>query len=326
MTLLDSPASPEAPAPPDPGSAPVPPTRATAKPARRPVSLPWQLVSTALIILATTLLGFVLYVGLISGLHHDRAQHTAYANFRKELAMATAPVGPTELKDPNHTERGSRLVHVGTAVAILRIPEIGVREVVFEGTSGSVLQKGPGHLRDTVLPGQAGLSEIMGRAAAYGGPFGKLSHLNPGDTFSVTTGQGVSNFRVLDVRRAGDAQPAPPDAGRGRLILATAAGSPLLPSGVLRVDADLVSPTQPTPRQVLTDANLSPSEKALGTDPAAWIPLVLWGQVLVIAAIGITWARMHWGRWQIWIVAIPVLGFFGLTVADEIARLFPNLM
>jgi len=27
-----------------------------------------------------------------------------------------------------------------------------------------------------------------------------------------------------------------------------------------------------------------------------------------------------------WIVAVPALGFFGLAVADQAARLFPNLM
>jgi len=290
------------------------------KPPKRPLTLPRQVASTSLAILATVLLGFVLYIGLISGLHHDRAQHTAYANFRKELANATAPVGPTQPANPK------KLLAVGTAVAVLQIPEIDLREVVFEGTSGSVLQKGPGHLRDTALPGQAGISEIMGRAAAYGGPFGRLSHLNPGDTFSVTTGQGASNFRVLDVRRAGDPQPAPLDIGRGRLVLATADGTPFLPSGVLRVDAGLVSPTLPTPATVLSTADLSATEQALASDPSAWIPLVLWGQALVLAAVGITWARTRWGRWQTWIVAVPVLMFFGLAVADQAARLFPNLM
>ncbi|HZE51183.1 MAG TPA: sortase [Jatrophihabitantaceae bacterium] len=317
MTLLDVP-----PAAVDPADLASRPTKL----ARRRLSLPGQIVSTSMIILATVLLGFVGYLGLISSLHHDRAQHTAYADFRKELASATAPVGPTRLIDPDHPDRGGKLLATGTAVAILRIPEISLREVVFEGTSGLVMQKGPGHLRTTVLPGQAGVSEIMGRAAAYGGPFGKLSHLNPGDTFSVTTGQGVSNFRVLDVRRAGDPQPLPPAIGKGRLVLATADGTPFLPSGVLRVDADLVSPTLPTAATVISAANLPKSEQTLGTDSSAWIPLVLWGQALVLIAIGITWARTRWGRWQTWIVAVPALGFFGLAVADQAARLFPNLM
>jgi sortase A len=210
-------------------------------------------------------------------------------------------------------------------VAVLSVPKIHVKEVVFEGTTPSVLQNGPGHLRDTPLPGQAGVSEIMGRAATYGGPFGRLSHLHAGDLITVLTGQGESRFRVLDVRHEGDPLPTPLLVGRGRLVLATAAGTPFIPSGVLRVDADLISPTLETPASVLSANDLSPSERAMGTDPSAWVPLVLWGQGLVLAAVLLTWARTRWGRWQTWIVAVPVLLFFGLAVADQAARLLPNL-
>lgn len=285
-----------------------------------PVLPPWRRVaSTAALILSVTLLGFCLYVGLLSRLHYDRAQHDAYADFRAQLAQATAPVGPVQPDDPK------ALLPLGTPVAVLGIPEIGLRDVVFEGTSGHVLENGPGHLRSTVLPGQAGTSEILGRAAAYGGPFARLAELNPGDPFTVTTGQGVHNYVVLDVRRAGDPQPTPLATGRGRLILATADGVPFLPSGVLRVDANLVSPAQPTPPTVLTTAQLPPAEQALHGDPSSWIPLVLWGQGLLVAAVVIAWARTRWGRWQVWIVTVPVLGFLGLAVADQAAGLLINL-
>lgn len=267
-----------------------------------------------------TIFVFAAYVGVVSSLHHARAQHTAYANFRQELALATAPVGPTRPDDP------TRLLAPGTAVAVLAIPRLGVHEVVFEGTTGAVLQGGPGHLRTTPLPGQAGVSVIMGRAAAYGGPFRGLSRLDPGDTFTVTTGQGASTFRVLGVRRGGDPLPPPLRAGGGRLTLTTADGPPLLPSGVLRVDADLVTETLPTPAMPLTARDLSPAERSLGTDQFAWVLLVLWGQALVATAALLAWVKLHWGRWQVWAVAVPVLSFVGVATADQAARLLPNLM
>ena len=296
------------------------PEQETAKPMARRVSPARQVASTAILILSLSLLGFAGYLGFASRLHFDRAQHDAYADFRGDLAQATAPVGPTQPANPR------ALLTPGTAVAVLSIPEIGQRDVVFEGTSGAVLQNGPGHLRDTALPGQAGYSEILGRAATYGGPFGRLAELHRGDTFTVTTGQAVSTFRVIAARHGGDPQPAPPTAGKGRLILITASGPPFLPSGVLRVDADLISPTQPTPAPVLTAATLPTAEQPLQGDVSALFPLVLWGQGLVLAAGGITWARGRWGRWQVWIVAVPVLGFFGLAVADQVSRLLFNLM
>ncbi|HEX9335065.1 MAG TPA: sortase [Pseudonocardiaceae bacterium] len=279
-----------------------------------------RVISTTLLILSASLLGFTLYIGLVSTLHYDRAQHDAYADFRVALAKATAPTGPTDPDNP------TALLAPGSAVAVLDIPEIGLRAVVFEGTTGGILENGPGHLRDTRLPGQAGIAEIMGRAATYGAPFGRISELNPGDQFTVITGQGTAHYRVADIRRAGDREPPPLAAGHGRLTLATADGFAFLPTGVLRVDANLTSPAQPAPPMVLSSANLSPAEQALAGDPTAWVPLVLWGQGLLVAAALITWARSRWSRWQVWIVAVPVLGFLGLSAADQVGRLLLNLM
>ena len=126
--------------------------------------------------------------GRRSRLYYDRVQHNDYANFRAELAQATAPTGPT---DPANAKK---LLAPGTPVAVLSIPEIGLNAVVLEGTSSEVMEGGPGHLRDTQMPGQAGYSEIYGRRAAYGGPFARLSSLNPGQIFTVTTGQGVTKL------------------------------------------------------------------------------------------------------------------------------------
>lgn len=275
--------------------------------------------STAILILGASLLGFCVWMALGSRLYYDRVQHDDYANFRAALAQALAPTGPT---DPNNSKN---LLAPGSPVAVLSIPQIGLNAVVLEGTSSDVLEGGPGHLRDTQLPGQVGYSEIYGRRASYGGPFARLSSLYPGAIFTVTTGQGVTRYRVLDIRRAGDVVP-PITPGVGRLVLATADGPPFAPTGVLRVDADTITTPKAAPAMVVTSADISPSELLFGTESIAWVPLVLWGQGLVLAAAGISWLRSQWGRWQTWTVAVPVLGYFGLAVADQIARLLPNLM
>ena len=294
---------------------------------RRPRALPppsswWtlgQVAATAAMILSVTLLAFAVYVGFVSRLHHDRAQVTAYANFRVELALATAPTGQGQPADPG------RPLALGTPVAVLAIPQLNLREVVFEGTTSAVLENGPGHLRDTPLPGQAGTSEIMGRMALYGGPFRDLGNLAPGDSFTVTTGQGTHTYRVLDVRRVGDAQP-PPGPGAGRLVLATADGNPFVATGVLRVDADLTSPTQGRPPAVVRPAQLSAAEQVMASDDTAWLRLVATGLLLLLAVGFIAWARHFWGGRQAWLVGVPVLTFLGLAVADQAARLLPNLM
>jgi sortase A len=308
----------------------APASRPSRAPQRRrvvsPATLVRQAIGSSILILAVCALGFVVWLALFSRLHYDHAQDLAYDTLRYDLAQGTAPTGPTEVVNPNEANSPVALVPSGTPLALLSIPEIGLRAVVFQGTTGSVLENGPGHLRDTELPGQVGISVIMGRQAAYGGPFSKLASLAPGDAFTVVTGQTVAQFTVLDLRRGGDPSPPPPAEGQSRLILVTGDGAPFAPSGLLYVDANLTSKPQVAPPMVLSSSDLSPSENAMGTDPSAWLPIVFWGQLLLLATLGLSWLRSAWGRWQTWLIAVPILGYIVLSIADEVTRLLPNVM
>jgi hypothetical protein len=173
-----------------------------------------------------------------------------------------------------------------------------------------------------VLPGQVGVGVVMARRAGYGGPFSRLAELRRSDVLKVTTGQGEHMFRVLDVRHANDPRPAVPAKGEGRLTLVTADGPPYLPSDVLRVDAGLVTPAAAS-SGVLPAYALPDAEQAMAGDNGA---LVGWGLVLVLAACGVVYTYQWLGLWQAWVIGVPVLGALGLTVADNIASLLPNLL
>jgi sortase A len=302
------------------GSAPPAPAPQERRPADNTLTLVREAAGTMLIILAMCLIGFAVWFASASRLYYDRIQTEAYANFRVSLGLATAPTGPTDPANP------TQLLASGTPVAVLSIPEIDLTTVVFQGTSGEVLEGGPGHLRYTPMPGQPGTSVIFGRRTAYGGPFSRLSHLQVGDQFTVTTAQGKATYRVIDRRRAGDPTPPLLAAGQGRLILATADGLPLAPTGVLYVDADLTSTPRAAPTMILSESNMAASELILGTDSNAWVPVVLWGALLLGVGGLLAWARQRWGRWQVWIVAVPVVCFISLSIADQVARLLPNIM
>lgn len=283
------------------------------RPPRRPGSVP----ATALTLLAAVLLGFVGYLLALSPIVHARQQSLAYAQLRAELANAVAPLGQT---------RDGTLLPLGTPVALLELPGGGVREVVREGTTAGVLTGGPGHRRDTVLPGQPGTSVVLGRRAAFGGPFSDLARLQVGRIIVVTTGQGRFDYRVTGLRRAGDPLPQPVAAGGGRLTLVTATGPAYLPDGVLRVEAELISPAQPAPPRVLSAALLEAPERPLKGDPSVLVPVVLWGQGLALAACGVVWARHRWGLRQAWLVGVPVVSALGAAVAHYASQLLPNLL
>lgn len=286
------------------------------RPVRRVGPAPWPV--TSLRILALVTLGFVAAVALLGPLRHGRDQQLLFDEFRQQLAEGTAPVGQLDVE--------GKLLAPGAPVAVLSVPGIGIDEVVAEGTSSAVTRSGPGHLRSTALPGQPGTSVIYGRQAAYGGPFGRLSELRDGDEITVTTGQGEASYRVTGRRLPGDPLPPRLSADQGRLTLVTASGAPYVPTEVLRVDAELTSPIQPTPPRVLSAAALSPAEPPLAGDSEAWIGVVLLGQALLLGVAAVTWARMRWGRSQAWVVGVPLLGGLGLATADAVARLLPNLL
>jgi sortase A len=271
-----------------------------------------------LVVLSAIALGLFLQLTVVSGLQHRVAQQAAFDQFRKELAEGTAPLGQTDVS--------GRLLRLGTPVALLEIPSLHVHEVVREGTTSSVLMGGPGHRRDTPLPGQAGTSVVMARAAAFGGPFRGLHHLRVGAHIILTTGQGVSTFAVMDIRHAGSPTPPPVAADKGRLTLITAQGTPFVPSGVLRVDANLATQTLASPASVLPSSALGQSEQAMSTDTSTLWALVLWLEVLIAVAVGAVWSWMRWGHQQTWIVFLPLTGLVAFYVAGQFARLLPNLM
>ncbi|MGI9196706.1 MAG: sortase [Candidatus Nanopelagicales bacterium] len=272
----------------------------------------------ALLALGALSVGFLVNLVIVSQLVHARDQEVLYSDFRSQLANAIAPVGQTDVN-------GALLVP-GAAVAVLEIPDLGMREVVVEGTTSTELESGPGHKRDTALPGQAGVSVIYGRQAAFGGPFGQLEILQPGTKILATTGQGQAEYEVIDVRRPGDPVPPPLEAGAGRLTLVTAMGPRYMPSDVLRVDAALVTDPQAAPVRVLTAAAMDPAEQAMAGDPAGLVPLLLWLQLLLVVVVATVWLVLRWGRWQAWLVAIPVCVYVGVMASMSAIRLLPNLM
>ena len=108
------------------------------------------------------------------------------------LATAELVVAPEveEILPLLYTEQGE-------AMARLRIPSIGMDEIVVAGTNVADLRKGPGHYAWTPLPGQPGNVSIAGHRTTYGAPFGDINLLEPGAEIFVQTVQGEFTYIVL---------------------------------------------------------------------------------------------------------------------------------
>lgn len=290
------------------------PSVADAKPGSSPE---YRLLGQVLAIVPVLALSFLIELTFLGDLRHDRDQVQLASEFRSALAQQKAPVGPFD-------EANTPLA-LGTPVALLEIPRLGPREVVVEGTSSGPMMSGPGHRRDTPLPGQVGTSVIAGRRVTYGGPFRSIDQLRAGAEITVTTGQGRSSFAVLGVRRAGDPVLPALSRGQGRLTLVTTDGPAWRPTDVLRVDAALTSAAQSRSAQLPSQA-LRPAEAVMAGDRSALLGVFGWSVLLAAVAIATVWVRFRAGAWPAWVFGVPVLVTLGLIVIDEIAAMLPNIL
>jgi sortase A len=190
--------------------------------------------------------------------------------------------------------------------------------VVVEGTSPEDLTLGPGHVRNTPLPGQLGLSVIYGRRATFGAPFARLDSLKLGDKITVITQQGRSVYKVVAI---GDSQHPVKDPTLNRLVLLTAS-SAVVPAFYVEVDADLITTVHDGP---VAMPAIGPAERALAGDTGALVMTMIWGFALALVGVGGAWAAARWSPWPVYLVVTPIVLAVVWNLYENCAALLPNL-
>ena len=94
-------------------------------------------VRAVLVTLAVRCLSFVVL---------PRRRHSACSTTprRRDASPTSAASSPRASRRSGPVDANGHLLALGTPIAVLRIPSLGMREVVGEGTTGSVLDIGPG--------------------------------------------------------------------------------------------------------------------------------------------------------------------------------------
>jgi sortase A len=239
-----------------------------------------------------------------------------YAQFRGLIDPSSPLVKPT-----------GGTIAAGTPVAMLNASAADLHDVmVVEGTSSGTTLFGPGHLRNSPLPGQPGDSLIFGRSVTAGAPFGSLSQLKKGDVIKVTTAQGVFRFVVTDHRVAGDPLRALPASG-SMLTLVSAEGSgwlgSLTPTHLYYVDATLTG--RPIAAPAGRPSVVTPAEIQGHGDPNAWPYVILWIEAVLLAAVGLVWLWSRWLWWRAWLISTPIVLAVLWGLSTEMLRLLPNV-
>jgi sortase A len=266
-----------------------------------------QGLGVGFLLLALVVLGFVGYLYGLSGVQEARSQAILYERLQAQLAQIggiVAPLGPTT---------------PGAPMAVVDIPSVGIHDmVVVEGTSPENLTLGPGHLRDTPFPGQAGVVEIYGRRATFGGPFAHIDQLRPGAFIETITGQGESTYTVVAV---GNSKERIVDPAPNKLLLFTAS-SPVIPSYYVEVDAHLN--TAPRPSAGVAHQINAP-ELVLAGDDGALVLTWTWALALVLVSAVGTFAALRWSPWAAYLVTVPVALAVLWNLYENLSALLPNL-
>jgi sortase A len=188
-------------------------------PAAEPAGRPPRRGRTALRALSSALIvaGALLLADAGATLLWQEPVSSIYAHLRQgrlegRLAqLDAAPPTPVErralvkLPDPSRrlafaARAFDRRTREGDPLGRLRIPRIGVKAVVVEGTAGADLRSGPGHYPGTPLPGERGTVGVAGHRTTYGAWFRRIDRLRAGDTVELTLPYGRFTYRVERTR------------------------------------------------------------------------------------------------------------------------------
>jgi LPXTG-site transpeptidase (sortase) family protein len=154
-------------------------------------------LSAALTVAGLALVG----VALLHYARGERAQREGGEALRKRFASGYTPVAmPAHQRDA--LPRGSVLsvaagYPFGQPIARIRIPIAKMDWVVFGGTDDATLEKGPGHVPGTAMPGQDGPPENIVITAHRDSHFRNLGWLRKGHVIELETAAGTKKYRVV---------------------------------------------------------------------------------------------------------------------------------
>lgn len=294
---------------------------------------------TTLIALGTLILAFVAYQLWGTNLAEARQQRELNKEFARLLA---APAHPAVATTSSVTTQGPNAPDVppttpaaapppaptGSAVAMIRIPRIGLEKVVVEGVGVEDLKAGPGHYPGTPLPGQPGNAAIAGHRTTYGAPFNRIDELQAGDPILVTTTQGSFRYEVAETRvvppsatwvldptddnRLTLTSCHPKFSARQRIVVTArlvGAAAPAPPPTIPRPEAQAPAPAAPT--------------AGLSGESASALPTVLWGGAAALVALAVWGAGRRWRRWPAWLLGAPVFCAVLFVFFENVSRLLP---
>lgn len=243
-----------------------------------------------------------------------------------EGGFGTAPEEGVDGEESSNAPEELGPVQVGDAMALLRIPALGLDQVVVEGSASQQLRSAPGHLRGSPRPGQKGNVVIVGKRTTYGGPFGDLDQLKEGNRIEMGTAAGTHRYVVerVETLTPGEDEDVVAATEDNLLTLVTA-DPPYRAVDRLVVVARFDGEADGAPlRSVPAGLEPGSDELGLGRDATAMPSVLLFAVLLGLSALGFVWARQRWTTWALWAVFVPIWLAGGVMLFENLLRWFPS--
>lgn len=271
----------------------------------------WEIVGVVLTGIGVLVLAFLVYLYAFTPLTHSRNQHRLLQTLTDDPHSVFSLVGG---KPPSE----------GAPVALLKIPAIGLSQVVVYGTSAADLEQGPGLMKHTAVPGAPGNAVIAGRRVTFGGPFGSIGSLAVGDHVKVVDGLGSFTYDVVSVKSLGSGASSSGGLEAHSWLTLVTSGSSLMPGGRLVVLGRIVG----LPASVKGSGARSPGDPSaalgLGGQPAAVILALVWTLLfLFLLLLGLVLLRRFKQPSVTYMFFIPVLLLCGLFACETLSRCLP---
>jgi sortase A len=285
---------------------------------------------------------FVAYQLWGTGLAEARSQDRLRSDFldaletpRSTTTTSSTTPGETTTGETTTTTAVAPPTPTGEAVAIIRIPKIGLEKAVVEGVGVAALKQGPGHYPTTPMPGQPGNAAIAGHRTTYGAPFFRLDELADGDLIQVTTRQGEFTYSVRDQHVVKPSQNEVLAASDDNLLTLTTCNPRYSAAQRLVVVAELTDNPAPAPPPPVVapdddgDDGEPPAEApaldeaSVSGDATAKLPAILWGLLAALVWL-VTWLlSKRWGRLTAYAMGTPVFLVVLFVFFENFARLLP---
>jgi sortase A len=139
-----------------------------------------------------------------TALYTSQAQASLEREYRREAATYRAPV-PIPKEAPVAVEqrrihraaiRYRQQLQRGDAVGRLHVPQLGLNDILVEGTDSVSLTKGPGRYSRSYVPGEGELIYIAGHRTTYGAPLAHIDRLETGDEVRLEMPYGTFTYKV----------------------------------------------------------------------------------------------------------------------------------